>query len=167
MDKNDTVIVVGATEVDGYGHLWVTPKGGGDKVKIAQKRAHLHPLFEQGRAVLLHWETYQNRPYVANAKPVEGELPPPREPIEPEFPAQDMVSLQRGGGEEAPEPKASPQAVGMCWKEIGELIREDQVGKIFGKENAIEVVKAYRGYLLSTLKIAYDGKKLPQWKPKE
>ena len=80
MDKNDTIIVVGATSLDGYGNLFVTPQGGGDKIKIAAKRANLHPLFEQGRAVMCHWETYMDKPYVADAKAVEGELPPPVKP---------------------------------------------------------------------------------------
>lgn len=79
MDKNDTIIVVGVTELDGYNNLWVTPQGGGDKIKIGAKREHLHPIFEQGKAVLLHWETYKGKTYVADAKPVEGELPPARE----------------------------------------------------------------------------------------
>ena len=46
----DPIITVGVTETDGYGNLWVTPQGGGDKVKIAAKRKQLHPLFQQGRA---------------------------------------------------------------------------------------------------------------------
>ncbi len=82
MDKSDTIIVVGITELDEYNNLWITPQGGGDKVKIGAKREHLHPLFEQGKAVLLHWETYRNRTYVADAKLVEGELPPPKKPYE-------------------------------------------------------------------------------------
>ena len=79
----DTIIVVGVTREDSYGNLWVTPKGGGDEVKIGVKRKQLHELFEQGKAILLHYETYKNIPYVADAKPVEGELPPPTKPGEP------------------------------------------------------------------------------------
>jgi len=71
----DTIIKVGTTEIDEYGNLLVTPSGGGDKIKIAQKRTHLHHLFEQGNTVALHWETYMNKSYVANANLVEGELP--------------------------------------------------------------------------------------------
>lgn len=80
MDDKDTIVVVGATEKDQYGNLWVTPQGGGDKIKIAKKRENLHQFMEQGRAILLHWETYMNKPYVSDAKPVEGELPPPVKP---------------------------------------------------------------------------------------
>lgn len=77
----DTIIVVGATRMDGYGNLWVTPKGGGDDVKVGVKRVNLHPIFQQGKAVMCHWEVYMNKPYVADAKLVEGELPhTPSEP---------------------------------------------------------------------------------------
>ena len=74
MAEQDTVIVVATTEIDEYGNLIVTDKGGG-KTKIGKKREYLFPIFQQGKAVLLHWETYMNRPYVANAKLAAGELP--------------------------------------------------------------------------------------------
>jgi hypothetical protein len=83
MADNETIITVGATEKDSYGNLWVTPQGGGDRIKIATKRENLHSLFQQGRAVILHWETYMNKPYVSDAKLVEGELPLPQKPIQP------------------------------------------------------------------------------------
>ena len=87
MENKSTVIIVGATESDEYGNLWISPHGGGDKVKIAKKREQLFPLFEQGKAVMLIWQTYMNKPYVANAKLVEGELPnPPKKPVESERP---------------------------------------------------------------------------------
>ena len=75
MADKDTIIVVGVTRMDTYGNLFVTPTGGGDEVKIGEKRTQLHDLFQQGKAVMLHWETYKNRAYVADAKLVEGELP--------------------------------------------------------------------------------------------
>jgi len=75
MTDNTTIIVVGHTEVDSYGNLLVSPQGGGKVIKIAKKREHLHPLFEQGKAVMLDWQTYMEKPYVADAKLVEGDLP--------------------------------------------------------------------------------------------
>jgi hypothetical protein len=112
----DTIIVVGVTETDGFGNLFVTPQGGGDKIKIGVKRQHLYPLFEQGRAVMLHWETYMNKPYVADAKLVEGELPPPVKPEVPEeYPDKEQIPKTRG--------EFSPQEVGMWWKEVGEWLR--------------------------------------------
>ena len=106
---DDTIITVGVTEKDGYGNLWVTPQGGGDRIKIAQKREHLHELFEQGKAVRLHWETYMNKPYVSDAKLVEGELPEPQEPIQPK-------------PVEGEPPKYAPQEIGLWWKLMGDRI---------------------------------------------
>ncbi|KKM16323.1 hypothetical protein LCGC14_1686980 [marine sediment metagenome] len=87
----ETIIVVGHTEVDGYGNLWVTPQGGGEKIKIAKKRESLHPIFQQGQAVQLDWQTYNNKPYVANAKSVAGALPQPVPPPEVETPDQAQI----------------------------------------------------------------------------
>lgn len=52
----------------------------------------------------------------------------------------------------------------LCWQEIGELIRTEKITTIFGRENAMEITKQYRTYLLGTLKLTFDGAKLPQWK---
>ena len=79
--ESNTVITVGITETDEYGNLWVTPAGGGDKIKIGVKRKQLHPIFQQGKVIQLHWETYMDKPYVSDAKQVTGEsLPPPIKP---------------------------------------------------------------------------------------
>lgn len=74
MAEKPTVIIVGHTEEDENGNLFVTPQGGSDAIKIASKRSQLFPLFEQGRAVALDWQTYKGYPYVANAKSVSAEL---------------------------------------------------------------------------------------------
>ena len=71
---SEQVIVVGHTEKDGFGNLWVTPKGGGERIKIAAKREGLHGLFQQGVAVMLDWQTYMYKPYVADAKLVGEQL---------------------------------------------------------------------------------------------
>jgi hypothetical protein len=163
MDDKDTVIVVGATETDEYGNLWVTPQGGGDRVKIAKKREHLHPLFQQGKAVLLHWETYMNKPYVKNADPVEGKLPPPTKPIEP--------PLQQGEPTpaELAKPSYTPSGVeiGRAINDICQLYINDKLHILFGKENAEAILKWWRGHLQGTLKIPVDGAKLPMWDKKE
>lgn len=75
-----TIITVEHTELDGYGNLTVTTKAGGEPIKIGEKRSHLHPLFEPGVAIELDWQTFNNRKYVADARLVEGELPPPVKP---------------------------------------------------------------------------------------
>jgi len=140
----DTIIVVGVTEMDSYGSLWVTPQGGGDRIKIAGKRERLHPLFEQGKAVLLHWETYMNKPYVADAKPVEGELPPPSEPIE-EYVKE--VTARQG---------IAPQEKGMWWKEVGENFRTGLFKKDEG--NGALLWRAYITQMLASLEITIERK---------
>ena len=126
MTENFTVIVVGKTEVDQYGNLLVTPQGGGDKIKIAAKRSNLHPLFQQGRAIKLDWQTYMNKPYVADAVAVEGELPPPTKPkILPEH--QSVIEKARADVREPT--KLAPQEVGMWWKELGEMLRVGDIDK--------------------------------------
>jgi len=80
-----TIIVVGYTEIDEYGNLLVTDKGGG-VTRIAKKRERLFTLFQQGQAVELDWQTYMNKDYVADAKLVEGALPPPVEPLSASVP---------------------------------------------------------------------------------
>ena len=56
------------------------------------------------------------------------------------------------------------QREGMWYKELGELIRSGEMVKMFGKENAITIMKEYRAELLGVLKPPFDGDKLPQWK---
>lgn len=140
MDKNDTIIVVGVTEKDGYGNLWVTPKGDGDRVKIGVKREGLHHLFEQGKAVILHWETYMNKPYVADAKLVEGELPP--QPTAHAEPAPLPTT-----------PAVAPQEKGMFWKEIGRLICAGKLEEVFGEKDAPFIRRAYKLQAIASLEI--------------
>ena len=59
------------------------------------------------------------------------------------------------------------QEQGMCVKEIGELIRTEKLSFVYGKENAINILKWYRGYLSSTLKFPCDGAKLPTFEVKK
>lgn len=116
MDDKDTVITVGVTRLDEYGNMWVTPQGGGKEIKIASRRKNLHPLFEQGKAVMLHWEVYKDNPYVADAKWVEGILPAPKPAYTPP--------------PETPRVPA-PQELGMWWKEMGCRIGDGSLERDF------------------------------------
>jgi len=154
---NDTVVVVGQVRTDEYNNLWVTPQGGGDEIKIAQKRENLHPLFEQGKAVMLHWETYKNIPYVSGAKLVEGELPPPTtsDKVLPEH--QDEIDEAKASVPVATTSKykADPtktksierqqaliQAVSWC-------IAQLQAGKKLKTLDVLVVAKVFESYLES------------------
>ena len=148
MADKDTIIVVGVTREDEYGNLWITPAGGGDEVKIAGKRKQLHPLFQQGKAVMLHWETYMNRPYVSDAKLVEGELPAPTKPeILPEHQAEIDKALKG---------KPAPQELGMWWKELGEMIRAKDIDVTKPAGKALRA--AYYAKMLSILDLKIEDK---------
>jgi len=143
----ETVIVVGVTREDGYGNLWVTPAGGGEEVKIGEKRSQLHPLFEQGKAVMLHWETYKNRPYVSDAKAVEGELPGPQ-------PSGEMLEEHKEVIAEVVKVKPAPQEIGMWWKELGEMIRAKDIDITKPAGKAMRI--AYYAQMLSVLPIKIE-----------
>lgn len=79
MEENQ--IIVDHTDMDIYGNMFVYPSDGRERIKIGEKRKHLHPLFQQGNAVLLHWDTYLDKIYVAGASliktdSVKDEVPP-------------------------------------------------------------------------------------------
>lgn len=85
-----------------------------------------------------------------DAKEVAGLEPVKPEPVPPQ------------PGEELPAP--APQAVGMLTKEIGDMIRAEMLGKIFGPKIAVELTKWYRSQALGITRIPYDGKDLPVFK---
>ena len=138
---NQTVIVVGKTELDSFGNLWVTPKGDGDRVKIGAKRSHLHPLFGQGVAVMLLWQVYQNKPYVADAKLVEGELPPPTKP--------GMLEEHKQIVEKA---KSAPEMTKNDWAEKDKITRKSiERQSALKSATEIAVARVGKGADISTL----------------
>lgn len=124
MEKTDTIIVAGQRRIDEYGNLWVAPAGGGEEIKIAAKRSQLHPLFQQEQAIVLHWATYKNIPYVTDAELVEGKLPPPVEPQVPDdYPGKEEIPPI------VPPQVFAPQEIGLWYKEVGKLYRADLIKK--------------------------------------
>ena len=67
-----------------------------------------------------------------------------------------------------PTPLApTPQAVGMTTKELGDMIRASKLSEIFGGTISVELIKWYRGQILGTTRIEFDGAKLPQYGKKK
>jgi len=165
--ETDTIIVVDQRRMDSYNNLWITPKGGGDEVKIGEKRAHLHPLFEQGKAVMLHWEVYMNKAYVADAKLVEGELPKPTEPtVLPEH--ETIIKEAVKAGNEAPTHKPMGVEIGKCENQVIQLYCHGKLVSVFGEEIAKDLMVRIRGGILSTLPdFSYNGDNLPKWVTKK
>ena len=108
MDK-PTEIIVASVRDDEYGNRWVTPQGGGEEIKIGEKRHQLHELFQQGNKVALQWETYTNKEkhktytYVSDAALVSGETKkkedePPQPPDARTDDIHNQVAYKIAGG---------------------------------------------------------------------
>ena len=156
-----TIIVVGHTEIDGFGNLQVTDKEG-KVTKIAAKREKLHPLFQQGHAVELDWQTYMDKDYVADAKLVGDALA-----VGSAVPAVVVSSSKEESTRVFEKPEPSGQEIGMTVKEIGDMIRAGEISKLFGAKIGAELITWYRGRIISTTRTDYDSKDLPSIKPKE
>ena len=175
MAEEDKIIVIATIEDDEYpagkpykkvtdieGEVYKIKYGRGGKLK------EKWPLLEEGLAVRLIFGEYTNPsgvkfPFVEDFELVKDGLSPQTEAMEP-------VGLVNETGPKAPPAETPPptgQTIGMCWKEIGELARMGLLDKFFGRENAVNIAVAYRGYLLSTLRIPFDGKTLPQFKTED
>lgn len=83
-------------------------------------------------------------------------------------PTIDLITEGEEKIEELEKPRPDKfgegQREGMCWKEIGELIRTGTIVNVYGKENAKEITKQYRAYLIEYTSLTIDRAKLPQWK---
>ncbi len=117
------IVTVGHTELNQYGDMSVSAKdenGNDINFKVAVKRKQLHSMFQQGQAVILDWQTFKDKDYVADASPVASELPPVKKPPTDSVPprAEEVISGQERG---------------MCLKEVGECIRSGQIEKDFPK----------------------------------
>ena len=141
----NTIIKVGTTEIDEYGNLLVTPSGGGDKIKIAQKRTHLHHLFEQGNTVALHWETYMNKSYVANANLVEGEPPLVKEAVKE---GAKVTSVEKPTEiKPAPLGDAKNRAFALSYAKDLAVAAQSTIGKELSSDNIIALAKKFAKYL--------------------
>ena len=103
------------------------------------------------------WSSTQKRGILNVYKEGSALLPEQEEPASPQPPPRIIAPPK-------PDKFGEGQREGMCWKEIGALIGNGKIANVFGKENAMEIAKQYRSYLLATLKLTHDGAKLPQWK---
>ena len=79
------------------------------------------------------------------------------------------VPVSKGSPELVPQPPSAPLGpeIGMTVKEIGDMIRAGQITKLFGAKIGAELITWYRGRIISTTRIEFDGKDLPSIKPKE
>ncbi len=96
---------------------------------------------------------------------VKDAMPPPTDPQmlpEHEQVVKDAVKSVR---EVAPVKSEIPgQQIGMTVKEIGDMIRSEKLKGLFGVDAAMEIIKWYRGQILGTTRVPFDGAKLPTFK---
>lgn len=137
---------------------------------------HKHNLYEKGM-----WAVFQNNDYVKveldkpegkgwevkSASSVTENLPPSKAP-EPLLEEHQAV-IEKAVAEATPIPvkEPAPQAVGMCTKELGDMIRAEKLIALFGHDVGVELVRWYRRQVLGITKVPFDGGKLPDFKKKE
>ena len=81
-----------------------------------------------------------------------------------------QATTQATAASQSAEPPSSAPLgpeIGMTVKEIGDMIRAGQITKLFGAKIGAELITWYRGRIISTTRIEFDGKDLPSIKPKE
>ncbi len=103
-------------------------------------------------------------PFVFDIETVESTLS--EEGVTPELPAEQQAIVDEALAQSVPTipvKEPAPQAVGMTTKEIGNLIISKDINWIFGKKIALKLAEWYRGQILATTRIVYDGKDLPKF----
>ncbi len=114
-------------------------------------------LCQEGATVELKLDPTKNFK-VVDIIPVGEQLPPAKEPA-------PLSQEQEAEIDKALKPPPNPQAVGMCTKEIGDMIRSKYLKPLFGDIH-IGLIKWYQGQILDITRIPFDEAELPQFKPK-
>jgi len=124
-------------------------------------------LLQEGATLDFKMTQKDKKWYIADIIPITESLPSPtKSTILPEHQAE----IDKAIGEATvikKLPEIPGQEIGMTVKEIGDMIRTEKLVALFGLEATVELVKWYRGRILATTRIPYDGSKLPDFKKKE
>lgn len=108
------VITVNTVDHNSYGALIFTDKEG-TEYKVSDKRAKFFDeIILPDRAVQLNFAVAYEKEYIYNAKPVEGELPPPTKPQVLEEHAKVIEEAVK-----AVKPEIPGAERGLWWKEMG------------------------------------------------
>ncbi len=150
------VVVVESMDYDKYGNLLFKDKGGNDH-KIGVKRIELAKQIVEGRAVELGYSEYMNKEYIAEAKLVEGGLPPPVTPI-PRLPQQPITSSipPKEVKQELKPETISGVTVGMTINNITQLICAKMLKEVF-QETVPKVNGWYKSQMLHNMGIVVDS----------
>uniref|UniRef100_A0A6M3LYL4 Uncharacterized protein n=1 Tax=viral metagenome TaxID=1070528 RepID=A0A6M3LYL4_9ZZZZ len=117
-------------------------------------------LLKEGATLQFHVEKKGQFWKVTDIEPVTA--PPPTEPGKP-------LPEQQAEVDKALAHVRQPQGVeiGKCENQVIQLFCAGKLSAMFGEKIAIELTRYVRGTILSTLKVDYEGKDLPQFKPRE
>ncbi len=169
MDIIGIVISVEDDDYQGKAFKRVT-LGTGDVLKVKYGREGALKakwgLLKEGVAmkfIMKDFTTVENVkiPYVFDIATVEGELPDP-------VPTKTTGSIDEPRDDTpVPAPPPPPQAVGMCVKELGDMIRSKYLKPIFGDVVSIALTKWYRYQVLGITRIDFKGSDLPSFEKKE
>ena len=159
------IVLSGENRYDQYGNFWFKDKAG-EEHKVGAKNRKKDELVRvvvgsPNCAVKLIFDTVKGKDgkdydYISGIELLELKVD------ETKITEQQVKPQSR---ETASEP--APQAVGMCTKEMGDMIRAKYLKPLFGDEAYLELIKWYRGQILSITRIPYDGTKLPKFDTKK
>ena len=138
---NDTTITVKTARVDDYGNLWVMPVGGEKDIKIGEKRKHLHELFQVGNSVKLHYDTYLNKTYVADAELVSEA---PTAVKEAQKLGAELKSVLEKPKAYTPDPKNRSYALSYA-KDIA--VAQIEKGEEMAADKVVDIAKRFTHYM--------------------
>lgn len=133
----------------------------GNEYKIGKKRDQ--EVFDTivanpGRAVELIYARYLNKDYINDVKLFEGKAPV--KPMEAEL--GEKPKMQAYAHEADPTKHIPGEQIGMTVYEIGHMTRAKLLKAIFGVDAANELITWYRGQILGTTRVPFDGADLPK-----
>ncbi len=151
--SREDIVVVDTVGSNSYGDILFTDKSG-TEYKISNKRVkYFEGIIVAGKAVKLSFAlSSRGTEYVQKATLVEGALP---ETVVTSTPKPLPTATP------APQVEISGAEMGMTIKEVRELYTMGKLNQLFGPEIAASLMAWYRGRILSTSRIPYDGKDLP------
>ena len=103
-----------------------------------------------------------NKWAIADIIPIGEQIHAAEPPPPPEAPKPEGSETQRASWG---PPKTIPgQQIGMTVKEVGDMIRSKSLVSTFGLDAANELLTWYRGQIIGTTGIVFDGEKFPKYK---
>lgn len=139
MAFNKTITVGEVEGLNEYGDLLFKDEDGND-YKIKSKRDKLFQAVQEGNKLELHIDTFRDHDYISGLTLLEGK-------------AQEAEITKKPAGQAS---EHSGQETGMWWKELGEMLRSDDIDKTTPMGKALR--SAYYAQMFSVLGIKMERK---------